>query len=48
MCQWWVLFGLEVLYSDVSGVDTALLSHNATLHDFIFSVLHHVNFLLWV
>lgn len=45
MCQWWALFGLEVWYSDVSGVDTALLSHNATLHEFI---LHHVTFLFWV
>lgn len=25
MCQWWVLSGLEVLCSDVSGVDTAIL-----------------------
>lgn len=27
MCQWWVLLGLEVLCSDVSGVDTAILFH---------------------
>lgn len=27
MCQLWVLLGLEVLCSDVSGVDTAILFH---------------------
>lgn len=25
MCQWWVLLGSELLSSDVSGVDTAIL-----------------------
>lgn len=28
MCQWWVLLGLEVLCSDVSGVDTAILFYS--------------------